>query len=488
MNTAFFHSSLKTRNHRSRIDVIKDSSGVMFEGENVQLALVQHYEKFLGCQGDISLFPSAELFGNSLDPVVANHMVRQVTTDEVRKAMFSIGADKAPGPDGYTSAFFKGAWSVIGEEVSNAIIDFFSTGKLLRELNHTLIVLVPKIATPFNVTDYRPIACCNVLYKCISKILADRLKVALNMIVNVNQSAFVPGRKISDNILLTQELMHNYHRNVGPPRCAFKVDIQKAYDTVDWRFLRSVLLGFGFDIKMVDWIMICVSTPSYSICVNGNVHGYFRGKRGLRQGDPISPYLFTLVMEILTGILHHETRMNTSFRFHNRCEKQQIINLCFADDLFLFARGDVGSAKCIMAALSKFTNMSGLFPSVQKSTIFFCNVPQHVKNAILNVMPFVEGSLPARYLGVPLISTRLLYKDCSVLVERLEKRISNWKNKLLSFTGRVQLILAVLSSMHIYWSSVFILPSRVTHELEARMRNFLWSQDSSFQKGRAKVS
>ncbi|XP_022031917.1 uncharacterized protein LOC110932977 [Helianthus annuus] len=415
MNTTFFHSSLKSRNHRSRINVIKDSSGMIYEGEDVQLALV--------------------------------------TADEVRKAMFSIGIDKTPGPDGYSSAFFKGAWSVIDEDVSNAIIDFFSTGKLLRELNHTLIVLVPKIATPCIVTDYRPIACCNVMYKCISKILADRLKVALNMIVNVNQSAFVPGRKISDNILLTQELMHNYHRNVGPPRCAFKVDIQKAYDTVDWRFLKRALIGFGFVGKMVEWIMSCVSTPTYSVCVDGNIHGYFKGQRGLRQGDPISPYLFMLVMAILTGILHHETRMDSLFRFHNRCEKQQIVNLCFADDLFLFARGDVNSAKCIMASLSKFTNMSGLVPSVQKSTVFFCNVTHPLKTAILSVMPFVEGSLPVRYLGVPLISTRLQYKDCSILVEKLEKRITNWRNKLLSFAGRLQLILSVLSSMHIYWSS-----------------------------------
>ncbi|XP_021979735.1 uncharacterized protein LOC110875849 [Helianthus annuus] len=163
-------------------------------------------------------------------------MIRQVTAEEVKAAMFSIGIDKAPGPYGYTTAFFKSAWPIIGVDISNAIIDFFDTGNLLRELNHTLIVLVPKIPTPS--------------VKCISKIVADRIKGVLNDIVSVNQSAFVPGRKISDNILLTQELMHNYHRNVGPPRCAFKVDIQKAYNTVDWRFLKNILLGFGFNVKM----------------------------------------------------------------------------------------------------------------------------------------------------------------------------------------------------------------------------------------------
>ncbi|XP_022015023.1 uncharacterized protein LOC110914540 [Helianthus annuus] len=290
------------------------------------------------------------------------------------------------------------------------------------------------------------------------------------------------------NILLTQELMHNYHRNIGPPKCAFKVDIQKAYDTVNWKFLNDVLIGFGFHHKMVHWIMLCVSTTTFSVCVNGEVHGYFKGNWGLRQGDPVSPYLFTLVMEVLTAILQHSVRIDSSIKFHNKCERQRIINLCFADDLFIFARGEIASARCIMKSLDSFSKMSGLVPIVQKSTVFFSNVPSFVKNAILNIMPFKEGSLPVKYLGVPLISSRLLHKDCYELVEKLEKRIMHWRNKLLSFAGRLQLIISVLSSMHVYWSSVFILPSRVVLQLEALMRNFLWSQDSAFQKGRSKVS
>ncbi|XP_022030437.1 uncharacterized protein LOC110931348 [Helianthus annuus] len=488
MNSAFFHSALKNKIHYSRIDVIQDTSGNEFENDLVHKAFVEHYEKFLGCKGTTSLSPSPDLFTKTLEMGVATHMVRPVTPDEVRQAIFSIGSDKAPGPDGFTAGFFKSAWPIVGNEVSNAVMDFFVTGRLLRELNHTLIVLIPKITSPSVVTDYRPIACCNVLYKCISKIIAERIKVALNDIVSINQSAFVPGRKISDNILLTQELMHNYHRNIGPPKCSFKVDIQKAYDTVDWDFLKNILIGFGFHADMVHWIMVCVSTTTFSVCINGDVHGFFKGNRGLRQGDPISPYLFTLVMEILTAILQHAVRIDSSFKFHNKCERQQIINLCFADDLFIFSRGEIASARCIMKSLDSFAKMSGLLPNIQKSTIYFSNVPSYIKTAILNIMPFREGSLPVRYLGVPLISSRLLYKDCQVMVEKLEKRIMHWRNKLLSFAGRVQLIVSVLSSMYIFWSSVFILPNRVILELEALMRNFLWSQDSAFQKGRAKVS
>ncbi|GJZ03830.1 putative RNA-directed DNA polymerase, eukaryota, reverse transcriptase zinc-binding domain protein [Tanacetum coccineum] len=192
-----------------------------------------------------------------------------------------MGNDKSSGPDGYTAAFFKEAWDIVGQDVIKAVKEFFTNGKFLKELNHTIIALIPKVHTPTRVNDYRPISCCNVLFKCISKIIANRIKNSLKIIISPNQSAFVPGRSITDNILLTHEL-HNYHLDRGVPRCAFKVDIQKAYDSVDWNFLRAALTGFGFHDKMISWIMECVTSTSFSVSINGSLHGHFKGKRGLR--------------------------------------------------------------------------------------------------------------------------------------------------------------------------------------------------------------
>ncbi|KAJ0568029.1 putative RNA-directed DNA polymerase [Helianthus annuus] len=281
--------------------------------------------------------------------------------------------------------------------------------------------------------------------------------------------------------------MHNYHRSTGPPRCAMKVDIQKAYDTVDWRFLRDILHGFGFRSLFISWIMECVTTSSFSLSINGNIHGYFKGKRGLRQGDPMSPYLFTMVMEVLTLILAKTAMLDATFRFHNKCEKQMIINLCFADDLFLFARGEVSSVKVIVKSLKEFQEVSGLIPSNAKSTIFYCNVSNSVKARIANLVPFYEGKLPIKYLGVPLLASRLLVKDCKVLVERMSKRIDDWKNRFLSFAGRLQLVVSVLSSIHVYWASVFIIPVSIIKELECKMKWFLWGNGNG-SKGRAKVA
>ncbi|GJT31879.1 putative reverse transcriptase domain, reverse transcriptase zinc-binding domain protein [Tanacetum coccineum] len=281
--------------------------------------------------------------------------------------------------------------------------------------------------------------------------------------------------------------MHNYHRNRGPPRCAFKVDIQKAYDTVDWRFLGFILKRFGFHQTMVRWIMACVTSASYSICINGNVHGYFKGKRGLRQGDPLSPYLFTLVMEILTLILKRRVRLSDTFRYHKHCEELGIINVCFADDLFIFAHGDVNSAKVIIDSLDEFKRVSGLIPSISKSTAFFCNVLNQIKLAILNIMPFAEGKLPVKYLGVPLISSRLLNRDCKVLVEKARNRIGDWKNKSLSFAGRLQLCKSVISSMQVYWASVLVIPMGIVEDIQQLIRGFIWC-NGDLKRGKAKVA
>ncbi|GJR90251.1 hypothetical protein Tco_0214262, partial [Tanacetum coccineum] len=395
--------------------------------------------------------------------------------------------DKSPGLDGYTAAFFKEAWDIVGQDVINAVKEFFANGKIPKELNHTIIALIPKVHTPTRVNDYRLISCCNVLFKCISKIIANRIKNSLKIIISPNQSAFVPGRSITDNILLTHELMHNYHLDRGVPRCAFKVDIQKAYDTVDLNFLRAALKGFGFHDKMILWIMECVTSTSFYVSINGSLHGHFKGKRGLHQGDPISPYLFTIVMEVLTLMLRRRVREAEGFTYHQFCSDIELINLCFADDLFLFAHGDVHSANIIMDSLDEFKSVFGLTPSLPKSMAYFCNVLNHTKLAILQIMPFEEGRLPVKYLGVLLVLSRLVYKDCKELIEKVVARTNDWKNKSLSIAGRLQLVQSVISSMHVYWASVFILPTSILLDIEQIMRGFLWCQGSR-KKGKSKVA
>nr|GEW14649.1 hypothetical protein [Tanacetum cinerariifolium] len=256
---------------------------------------------------------------------------------------------------------------------------------------------------------------------------------------------------------------------------------------MDWQFMDIILKQFGFPPLITKRIMACVSSTSFSIGVNWDINGFFKGKRRLRQGDPLSPYLLTLVMEVLTLIMQRRVRVSDSFRFHKYCEDLHLLNVCFVDDLFIFVRSDVDSARVIRESLEEFTRVSGLVPSLPKITNFFYNVANHVKLAIPNTIPFSEGKLPVIYLGVPLIPTRLFNRDCKFLVEKARNRIGDWKNKSLSFAGRLQLCNSVIFSMHVYWASVLMIPTGILLDIEQLMRGFLWC-NHELKCGKEKVA
>lgn len=464
-NTEYFHKIIKGRLHKGRIMSVCNEKGERFENEKVADQFINHFQEFLGKKETVKEFSNSFVFPNKLTNDEALDMVRSVSESEIKNAMFDIDGAKAPGPDGFTSRFYRSAWSIVGKDVCRAIQEFFDNGKLLGEVNATLISLVPKMATPDKVSDFRPIACCNVLYKCISKIMTNRLKKVLGKLVDENQSAFISGRQITDNILLSQELLRGYNRKQKVKKVSFKIDLQKAYDTVNWDFLMIILKKFGLHHKMVNWIMTCVTTTKFSISINGDRVGYFKGGRGLRQGDPISPYLFTLVMEVFSIIMKYNIDKGGDFKFHKGCKKLRITHLSFADDLLVFCHGDCGSVKVIKDSLDEFSGFSGLKANLQKSTIFFGSLSGGEQEMILNIIPFAVGKLPVRYLGVPLITKKISIQDCKPLIDKVRNKVNDWRNKALSYAGRLQLIASVLSSMQIFWASVFLLPKSVINDI-----------------------
>jgi len=224
--------------------------------------------------------------------------------------------------------------------------------------------------------DFRPIACCNVLYKCITKILSNRMLPFLDSLISRNQSAFVPGRCISKNILLAQELVRNYHRSGGRPRCTMKVDLMKAYDSVDWDFIAQCLSCFGFPTRFTNWIKMRITSPRFTIFLNGTLDGYFKGGKGLRQGDPLSPYLFVLSMEVFSRLMKEYTMKGSGFKFHYRCSRMNLTHLCFADDLLLFSDANLSTISIIKATLREFELLSGLKANPSKSSLFCSGVSE----------------------------------------------------------------------------------------------------------------
>ncbi|GJZ52720.1 RNA-directed DNA polymerase, eukaryota, reverse transcriptase zinc-binding domain protein [Tanacetum coccineum] len=373
---------------------------------------VDHFKKFFGkCDVVYPIEDHENLFTKKLDPETAEELVKPVSDDEIKMALFDIEDNKASGPDGYTSKFFKSAWSVVGKDTCSAVKEFFSSGKLLGEFNASIISLIPKVVVPKKVIDYRTIRCCNVVYKTISKVITNRLKGVLSGLVGENQSAFIPGRQISDNILLTQEFMRGYQWNVGQraSRCAFKIDIQKAYDTVNWKFLEFIL--------KCSW--------------------FLQGGKGVETGGSYLPL---------------------SLHIGHGGPKSDDQKTCL-------------SASVLRRGLDDFCLCSGLLPSMSKSEAFFGNVSSSVKADIGLVMPFKEGVLPIKYLGVPMVSKRITDRDCKVMVEVIRKRVG---------IGEINpsLLLAALLAKHIWnivsrkdslwvkWVNVYKLKGRSMWDIE----------------------
>lgn len=219
-----------------------------------------------------------------------------------------------------------------------------------------------------------------------------------------------------------------------------------------------VLKVMDFMQQMIDWIMSCISTPYYSVSLNGK--GYFKGEKGLRQGDPISPYIFILIMEAFSNILDDHTQQG-GYTFHAKCQQLSITHVIFADDLFLLCGANTASLNVIKNALDEFGSLSGLRPNMQKSHMFVAGVAEEEKADLGRRIGMEVRDLPVRYLGAPLLSTKLRARDCEYIKKKILKRIQSWNAATLSYAGRIQLVVSILHSIQAYWSSIFILPKQV---------------------------
>lgn len=196
------------------------------------------------------------------------HLLAKFITEEVKKALFSIGDMKAPGPDGLHAAFYKRFRVMLENELITEVLQAVNSGTILSGWNETTIVLIPKIEKPIFFTQFRPISVCNVIYRVISKMLATRMKSILPEVVGEAQSAFVPGRLITDNILVAYEIIHRIKKARKQGLCAVKLDMHQAYYRIEWCFLEGIFLKLGFDYRCMNLIMACVRSVTYSIGFN----------------------------------------------------------------------------------------------------------------------------------------------------------------------------------------------------------------------------
>ncbi|CAK8538445.1 unnamed protein product [Lathyrus sativus] len=220
--------------------------------------------------------------------------------------------------------------------------------------------------------------------------------------------------------------------------------------------------------------MTMVSTISYRFNVNGQLTDILEAKMGLRQGDPISPLLFVIVMECLNRYLY-KMQEDCDFNFHPKCEKLKITNLCFEDDLLMFARGDKVSVEKMMNTYGMFSKATGLVVNPQKCRMYCASMDDLNKQNILRASGFQEGQLPFKYLGVPVTGKKLSVCHFAPLIDKIVGKIKHWTARLLTYAGRLQLINSIMFAMTHYWLTCFPFPKTVLHRIDSICRIFLWT-------------
>ena len=283
---------------------------------------------------------------------------------------------KALGPDGFPTHFYQRHWDICGEEVTRAVLSIVRGEESAECVNDTVLVLIPKVLNPTHLAQFRPISLCNVIYKIASKVVANRLKQILPDIISHEQSAFVPGRLITDNIICAYECLHFMKRNKSKSNsyCALKLDMMKAYDRLEWDYLQAMMEKLGFAQPWVDTVMSMVRSVSFSVMFNGEKLEQFIPSRGIRQGDPISPYLFLIATEGLSCLLKSSSESSGLEGIKVAPTAPVVNHLLFVDDSLLLFKSSTEGATAVSNLLEIYCNASGQKINNDKSSIFLVRV------------------------------------------------------------------------------------------------------------------
>ncbi|XP_038971839.1 uncharacterized protein LOC120104572 [Phoenix dactylifera] len=476
-NTRFFHRTTVIRRQRSMIHSLRDGSGRRVEGEP---AVGQVLLDFFRARWTEDEGPGADDHLPRADVGITDDenmtLVRPVSAEEVQEAVWALAADKAPGPDGFPPIFFRRYWGIIREAVIEAVQCFFTQAAMPEDWKATFITLIPKRQEAVEPGHFRPISLCTTLYKVVARIMVGRMKPLLPSIISQEQGAFIAGRNISHNVMLAQEMMWDLQRaSKRGSLMAVKLDMERAYDRIRWSFLRRVLEAYGFHRRWIGWILGCVQGPKFSILVNGTPSVFFESTMGLRQGCPLSPYLFIICSDILSRALQRACASRELESYVPTPGAGPVSHLLFADDCLLLSRARVSEARVLRRVLAAYCAASGQRINFTKSAIQFSpSTESRVRQEIRSIlqMPEQEGTLV--YLGVPITGRRLRVAECSGLVQRVESRLEGWRASSLSMMGRLTLVRSVLGSMPVYLMANTVVPKTTLLKIERLLRSFLW--------------
>ncbi|KAA3464320.1 reverse transcriptase [Gossypium australe] len=396
-NMAYFHKCASIRRRGNAINkLVLDDGKEITDCSEITEAATGFFEdlfKSKGC-GD----PNDVLngIGTHISRDINDRLLTPFTSEEVWCALKDMGPTKALGSDGFPAIFFQKFWHLVGDEVTEFCLSILNDNRGVEQINVTEIVLIPKIINPSSLVNFRPISLYSVLYKVVAKAIVNRLHDVMGLCIDEVQSAFVPGHLITDNVLVAYEILYTFRKKrVGKKGfMTLKLDMSKAYDRVEWNFVRNVMIQMGFAEEWVNLIMKCVTSVSYTININGCRGRIFQSSRGLRQGDPLSPFLFLF---------------------------------CSEDDCMLFGEATKQGARNIKNILQEYENCSGQCVNFSKSTIFYSfNTTEEAKTMVSSLLGVRSSSNPEKYLGLPNVVGKRKKEPFQNLVDRVNSRIDGW--------------------------------------------------------------
>ncbi|KAK1276479.1 hypothetical protein QJS04_geneDACA020812 [Acorus gramineus] len=472
-NTKFFHKVANQRRRQNQINQITVEGRTLHDRLNIETGIVNHFQKvFKKKRGWRPKWEDRELPQIHQEDRV--FLDRPFSEEEIFKVVKATKGEKSPGPDGFGLIFYKRFWDIVKEDIILMLEDFRLGRQGIGCINACTFILIPKKEAAEAIADYRPICLVNGCYMILAKVLTNRLKKVCPYIIEENQSAFIPGRGLQEGYAISQEIIANLHKDKRSG-VILKMDFAKAYDNVVWDFLLQVMALHGFSSNWLRMIRLCIGSANASVNINGSVCGFFPINRGLRQGDPLSPLLFSIVANVLSRMCLKAERARWIVGLPCTNGGTPITHLQYADDTMMFAEPEVDVLGGYKFILSCFSLLSGLSINWSKSALCAIHVESTRAESLAALLGCELQQAAPKHLGLPLVQSRLLRKDWTPLVERVEKRLAGWQNRCLSSAGKLVLLQAVLSNLPTFYLSIFRIPQTVLKKIDVIRRRFFWN-------------
>ncbi|CAL2239107.1 unnamed protein product [Prunus armeniaca] len=465
-NTRFFHEKAKSRGRNNTIQGLFDESNVwQSDSDNIGSMFCNYFNGLFTQIGGQDM----EQVLAAITPCVTMNMNKILLGTfnrlELEQALGQMYPTKAPGIDRMPALFYQRYWHIVGDSVSDTCLRILNGEGSVRYFNHTLIALISKITQPTRVTDFRPISLCTVLYKLVAKAFVNRLKMVLPEVISESQSAFVPGRHIIDNVMYAFEVVHHMKgpRSGNGAKMALKLDMAKAYDRVEWCFVEVMMHRLGFAESWITRIMDCITTVSFSVLWQGNPLGHIVLHRGIRQGCPLSPYIFLICAEGFTGLIQQAEQLGRIRGVKVAAEAPPVSHLFFADYSLIFLEAKREVFEEVKGIFATYEKASGQKINLAKSAVSFSsNITTEIIDAARNILQVPVVACHERYLGLPTVVGRNRHSLFLTVQERVKRKVQGWKEIFLSNASKEILIKSMAQAVPTYSMSCFRMPKSVS--------------------------